>query len=116
MPDEPSNGELGRLITALQQEMHRRMDTLNVRFGEFVPQNLYEQQNRYIAETLSRLNSDLQRVTDLHAKLEDDLEAYQREESKRREAERQGRLYQMIVPVFMGLLSAAIAIWAVSSK
>ena len=116
MPDEPSNGELGRLITSLQGELHRRMDTLNVRMGEFVPQNLYEQNNRYLSEALNRLHADLQRTTEANSKLEDDFEQYQRDEAKRREAERQSRLYQMIVPVIMGLLSAAIAIWAVASK
>lgn len=116
MPDEPSNGELGRLITALQGELHRRMDTLNVRMGEFVPQNLYEQNNRYLQETLNRLHSELQRTTEANATLEDSFDQYQRDEIRRREAERQGRLYQMIVPIIMGLLSAAIAVWAVASK
>jgi hypothetical protein len=116
MADEPSNGELGRLIAALQGETQRRMDTLNVRLGEFVPQILFEQNNRYLTESISRLHSELQRALEMNSKLEDDFEQYQRDEAKRREAERQGRLYQMVVPVFLGLLSSAIAIWAVSSK
>ncbi|TGB13831.1 hypothetical protein [Streptomyces sp. MZ04] len=116
MADEPSNGELGRLISSLQGEMHRRMDTLNVRLGEFVQQNVYDTHNRYTAEALARLQSDVQQARVENAKLEDDLEQHQRDEAKRREDERQRRLYQAVIPVLLAIMSAAIAVWAVVSK
>lgn len=116
MADEPTNSELGRLITSLQGEMHRRMDTLNTRLAEFVPTNVYQVQSQYVAERLAQLQADLQKVHDARDALEDALEQYQREESARRERERQARLYQLVVPLLLCLVSSAIAVWAVVAR
>lgn len=116
MPDEPSNAELGRLITSLQGEMHRRLDTLNTRLTEFVPQNVYTVQTQYVGERLAHLHTETQKARDACEALENAFEQYQRDERDRRERERQSRMYQLTVPVLLALLSAAIAIWAVVSK
>ncbi|SDL27490.1 hypothetical protein [Streptomyces indicus] len=116
MADEPSLGELGRQIGTLQVEMHRRLDTLNQRLTEFVPQNLYAERSQYISERLSQAQVDVQKVRDLYDQLENSFEQYQRDERDRRERERQSRMYQLTVPILLALLSAAVAIWAVVSK
>ncbi|MEV5941288.1 hypothetical protein [Streptomyces sp. NPDC051994] len=116
MPDEPTNAELGRLIVSLQGEMHRRLDVLNTRLTEFVPQNVYAVQTQYVGERLAYLQSEAQKARDGCEALEDAFEQYQRDERDRRERERQARLYQLTVPVLLAVMSAAIAIWAVVSK
>lgn len=116
MPDEPTNAELGRLIVSLQGEMHRRLDTLNNRLTEFVPQNVYAVQTQYVSERLAHLQGEAQKAKDACEALENAFEQYQRDERDRRERERQARMYQLTVPVLLALLSAAIAIWAVVSK
>jgi hypothetical protein len=48
--------------------------------------------------------------------LETAFETYQLTERDRRERERQARLYQLVVPVLLALLSTAVAIWAVVAQ
>lgn len=116
MPDEPSNGELGRLIGALQVRLDNRFGELNSRLDKVVSLDVYTIQTTYVDQRLGQLQADIQRCSAAHAKLEDDFEQYQRDEAKRRETERQARMYQLTVPVLLALLSAAVAVWAVVSK
>lgn len=113
MADEPSNGELGRLIAGLEARIGTSFAELNSRLDKVVTLDVYTIQVTHFEQRLAQLQSDLQRCADANAKLEDDFEQYQRAERDRREAERQKRLYQAVVPVLLGLLSAAIAVWAV---
>lgn len=113
MVDEPTNAELGRLITALQGEMHRRMDTLNSRLSEFVPQNVYAVQTQYFSERLAQMQADVRKASDANEALENAFEQYQRDERDRRERDRQSRLYQAIIPIAFGVLTLAVAVWAV---
>ena len=99
MAEEPSNGELGRQIGALQSMLASRFSELNSRLDKMVSLDVYTIQTTYVEQRLSHLQSEIQRCVSERAQLEDDLEAYQRDEAKRREAERQARLYQLIVPV-----------------
>lgn len=109
---QPSNGELYRLIGRLDN----RFGELNTRLDKVVSLDVYAIQTTYVERRLAELQADLQRAHDNAGKQEDVFEAYQREESKRREEERQKRLYQAVIPVFLGVLSVAVAIWAVVSK
>lgn len=116
MAEEPSNGELGRQIGALQSMLSSRFSELNTRLDKMVSLDVYTVQTTYVEQRLSQNQSDIQRVASDVAKLEDDFEQYQREEARRREAERQTRLYQLIVPVAICLISSVIAIWAVVAQ
>ncbi|WP_262059653.1 hypothetical protein [Streptomyces sp. STR69] len=116
MAEEPSNGELGRQIGALQATLSSRFSELNQRLDRMVSLDVYTVQTTYVDQRLAQLQADIQRCASENAKLEDDFEQYQREEAKRREAERQARLYQLIVPVAMCIISSVIAIWAVVAK
>ncbi|MGW5696048.1 hypothetical protein ACWEWX_35560 [Streptomyces asiaticus] len=116
MADEPSNGELGRLIAALQARLDNRFGELNSRLDKVVSLDVYTIQTTYVDQRLSQLQTDIQQVRTEAATLEDDFEKYQRDESRRREDERQRRLYQAIIPVLLCVVSSAIAIWAVISK
>ncbi|AYN37982.1 hypothetical protein D9753_02330 [Streptomyces dangxiongensis] len=113
---EPSNGELGRLIGALQSTLDNRFAELNSRLDKMVSLDVYTIQTTHVEQRLAQLQTENQRSMDAIAKLEDDFEAYQREEAKRRDAERQTRLYQLIVPVAVCLISSVIAVWAVVAK
>lgn len=114
MPDEqPTNGELGRLIGALRSTLDSRFGELNSRLDKMVSLDVYTIQTTHMEQRLAQLQTDLQRCMDANSKLEDDFEAYQRAESERRERERQARLYQLIVPVVVCLVSSVIAIWSV---
>lgn len=111
-PNLVTLGELGRQIGRLDN----RFGELNARLDKVVSHDVYAIQTAYTEQRLSQLQAELQRASDATGKLEDDFEQYQRDESKRREDERQRRLYQAIVPVLLGLLSVAVAVWAVISK
>ncbi|MFI5973494.1 hypothetical protein [Streptomyces sp. NPDC051452] len=116
MTDEPSNGELGRLIGSLQQSLDNRFSELNSRLDKMVSLDVYTIQTTHVEQRISQLQADIQRCGTESAQLEDAFEAYQRDEAKRRDAERQARLYQLIVPVAICLISSVIAIWAVVGK
>ena len=111
-PNLVTLGELGRQIGRLDN----RFAELNTRLDKVVSSDVYAIQTTYVERRLADIQADLQRAVDANNKLEDDFEQYQRDEAKRREDERQKRLYQAIVPVLLGLLSVAVAVWAVISQ
>ncbi|CAM5588646.1 hypothetical protein [Streptomyces purpurascens] len=116
MPDELSVGELGRTVDALRREVQAMGQGINSRLDKVVSTEVYALQSAYTDQRINALGQELQKERDANAALENAFEQYQRDERDRRERERQARLYQMIVPVLMGLLSAAIAVWAVVAK
>jgi hypothetical protein len=116
MPDEPSNGELGRLIGALQARLDSRFSELNSRLDKVVSLDVYTIQTTYVDQRLAQLQTEVQRLRDEREQLEHDFEQYQITERDRRDRERQARLYQLIVPVVICIVSSAIAIWAVVVK
>lgn len=116
MPDDLSVGELGRAVGALRQEVQAMGQGINSRLDKVVSTEVYALQSAYTDQRINQLGQELQKVRDERDALENAFEAYQLSERDRRERDRQARLYQMIVPVLMGLLSAAIAIWAVVAK
>jgi len=113
---EPSNGELGRLIGALQTRLDSRFGELNARLDKVVSLDVYTIQTTHVEQRLAQLQAEIQRCSDAGAALEDQFEQYQRDEAKRREVERQQRLYSAIIPVLIAVVSSAIAIWAVVAK
>lgn len=116
MPEEPSNGELGRLIGSLQNRLDSRFGELNARLDKVVSLDVYTIQSTYVDQRLAQLQGDIQRVSDRYDQLEDTFEQYQRDEAKRREDERQKRLYQAIIPIFTCLVATVVAVWAVVAK
>ncbi|MDR3080466.1 MAG: hypothetical protein LBV60_05980 [Streptomyces sp.] len=116
MPDELSVGELGRSVTALRQEIQSLGHGLNARLDKVVSTEVYSLQSAYIDQRITALSQDLQKEKDARDALENAFEQYQINERDRRERERQARLYQLIVPVLLALLSAGVAIWAVVAQ
>lgn len=116
MPDELSVGELGRQVGALRQEIHALGQGINSRLDKVVSTEVYTLQSAYTDQRITALGQDVQKISDAQDALENAFDQYQLAERDRRDRERQARLYQMIVPVFMGLLSAAVAVWAVVAK
>lgn len=116
MADEPTNGELSRLIGQLDTRFQNRFSELNTRLDKVVSLDVYTIQTTHIEQRLAGLQTEIQRCSDANKTLEDQFEQYQRDVAKQREDERQKRLYQAIVPVLLGLLSVAVAIWAVVSQ
>lgn len=116
MADEPSNGELSRLIGRVDISVQGRFAELSARLDKLVSTELYTVQTTYFEQRIAALQTENQRNADAVAALENDLEQYQRDQSQRREDDRQKRLYQAVIPVFLALLSVAVAVWAVVSK
>ncbi|MCX4703852.1 hypothetical protein [Streptomyces sp. NBC_01373] len=116
MPEDLSVGELGRTVDALRREVQAMGHGINSRLDKVVSTEVYALQSAYTDQRINALSQEVQKVRDERDALEDAFEAEKLAERDRRERERQARLYQMIVPVLMGLLSAAIAIWAVVAK
>ncbi|MCF2130100.1 hypothetical protein L1I79_27260 [Strepomyces sp. STD 3.1] len=113
MAEEPSNGELGRLIAGLELRIGTSFAELNSRLDKVVTLDVYTIQTTHFEQRLAQIQADLQQVRSDRDSLEDAFEQYQLTERDRREAERQKRLYQAVIPVLLALLSAAIAVWAV---
>jgi hypothetical protein len=116
VPDELSVGELGRAVAALRQEIQAMGQGINQRLDKVVSTEVYTLQSAYTDQRITAISQDVQKVADARDALENAFEAYQLAERDRREQERQKRLYQAVIPVLLGLLSAAIAIWAVVAK
>lgn len=116
MPDELSVGELGRAVSALRQEIQAMAQGINSRLDKVVSTEVYSLQSAYTDQRITALSQDLQKAEDARETLERAFEQYQLAERDRRERERQARLYQMIVPVLMGMMAAAISVWAVVAK
>jgi lipopolysaccharide export LptBFGC system permease protein LptF len=114
--DDLSVGELGRTVEALRHEIQVMGHGINARLDKVVSTEVYALQSAYTDQRINALSQEVQKVRDENESLEKEFDTYKTNESERRERERQARLYQMIVPVLMGLLSAAIAIWAVVAK
>jgi len=111
MGEELSNGELGRQIESLQRLISTRFAELNSRLDKVVSQDVYAIQSGHVEQRLAQLGTDIQQCKDAADKLEDDFERYQISERDRREADRQRRLYQAVVPILLALLAAVIAVW-----
>lgn len=116
MPEEPSNGELGRLIAGLQSRLDSRFSELNSRLDKMVSVDVYTIQTTHIDQRLAHLQSDVQQVRTERDQLEITFATYQREETRRREEERQKRLYQAIIPILTCLLATIVAVWAVVTR
>lgn len=116
MAEDLSVGELGRTVEALREEIRAMGQGINSRLDKVVSTEVYALQSAYTDQRINALGQEVQKVRDERDTLENDFEKYRLDERDRRERDRQGRLYQMIVPVLMGLLSAAIAVWAVIAK
>lgn len=116
MPDDQTVGELGRAVTALRQEIQAMGQGINARLDRVVSTEVYALQTAYTDQRLTQLSQDVQKVSDARETLETAFETYQLAERDRRERERQARLYQLVVPVLLALLSAGIAVWAVVAQ
>lgn len=116
MADEPGNGELGRSLESLRKELRDGMAGINTRLDRVVSTEVYTLQSAHTDQRINLLGQEIQKVRDERDTLERDFDRYQLDEARRRDRERQSRLYLMIVPVLLGLLSAAVAIWAVTKR
>lgn len=114
MPEDPLTvGELGRMVGALRADLQTMVVGLNSRLDRVVSTEVYTLQSAHTDQRINDQARELQAARDEHKKLEDAFEAYQKSELARRERDRQARLYQMILPILVCLVSSAIAIWAV---
>lgn len=116
MPEELSVGELGRTVNALRSEIQTLGQGINARLDRVVSTEVYSLQSAYTDQRIGALGQEVQKERDEREALEIAFSNYRQAETDRRERERQARLYQAIIPVLMGLASAAIAIWAVVGK
>lgn len=89
---------------------------INARLDKVVSTEVYSLQSAYTDQRITQLSQELQKASDARETLENQFEHYQLQERDRRERERQARLYQLIVPVLIALLSAGVAIWAVVAQ
>jgi hypothetical protein len=114
--DDLTVGELGRMVGALRADLQGMIQGINARLDRVVSTDVYTLQSAHTDQRITDLTRDLQAARSDIKVLEDAFEAYKLAEAARRERERQARLYQMVVPVLLALLSAAVAIWAVTAS
>lgn len=116
-------GELGRMVGGLRADLQTMAAGINSRLDRVVSTDVYAIQSAHVDQRLADLAREAQAAHAECRKLEDALDAhkkalddYKLAEAARRERERQTRLYQLIVPILIALLSAAIAVWAVTAR
>ncbi len=67
MADEPTNGELGRLIESLRTDMREDMGQLNQRLDKVVPMDVYTIEKTQLGDRVTALETarekDAERVT-----------------------------------------------------
>ncbi|WP_329214770.1 hypothetical protein OG352_05120 [Streptomyces sp. NBC_01485] len=67
MADEPTNGELGRLIEALRSEMREDLGALNTRLDRVVPLDVYTIEKTQMSKRIDALEAartaDAERLT-----------------------------------------------------
>ena len=107
-------GELGRMVGGLRTDLQTMAAGINSRLDRVVSADVYAIQSAHVDQRLAELAREVQSARDDYRKLEEAFDAYKLSEAARRERERQARLYQAIVPILIALLSAAVAIWAVT--
>ncbi|MDQ0795564.1 hypothetical protein [Streptomyces sp. B1I3] len=64
MADEPSNGELGRLIQALRDDVREDLGNLNGRLDSFVSQDVYTIEKTQINARVTTLETQRERDAD----------------------------------------------------
>ncbi|KNB54148.1 hypothetical protein [Streptomyces caatingaensis] len=111
-----SVGELGRIIDALRREFHEGMAGINARLDRLVSSDVHTLQMAHAEQCIASLDRDLQKECEARSTLERQFESYRLAEAERREKERQTRLYQAVVPLLVGLVAAAVAVWGVVVK
>ncbi|MCC3769455.1 hypothetical protein [Streptomyces sp. UNOC14_S4] len=103
-------------VDALRREFQDGMAGITARLDRLVSADVYTLQSAHTGERISALAQGLQREVEAREALESQIERYQLAEAERRERDRQARLYHATVPVIIGLIAAATALWGVMAK
>ncbi|MFI2367314.1 hypothetical protein [Streptomyces sp. NPDC018833] len=64
MSDEPTNGELGRLIESLRTDMREDLGQLNARLDRVVPMDVYTIEKTALSERVSTLETQREKDAD----------------------------------------------------
>ncbi|MBH1939172.1 hypothetical protein I5Q34_33780 [Streptomyces sp. AV19] len=109
--DALSVGELGRIVEAMRREFHEGLAGINSRLDRLVSSDVHTLQMTHAEQCIAALDRDLQKECEARSALKRQFERYQLAEVERREGDRKTRLYQAVVPLLMGLVAAAVAVW-----
>jgi ABC-type phosphate transport system auxiliary subunit len=104
--DEPSLGELGRLIQLLRGDVREDMAAINNRLDKLVSADVYAAEKAAMAKDISDLGKDLEQLA---AKQERDVVAIQEQRSQDVNRVTQTRRY-MVASVIIPILGLAIPI------
>jgi hypothetical protein len=104
--DEPSLGELGRLIQLLRGDVREDMAAINNRLDKLVSADVYAAEKAAMAKDISDLGKDLEQLA---AKQERDVVAIQEQRSQDANRVTQTRRY-MVASVIIPILGLAIPI------
>jgi hypothetical protein len=105
--DEPSLGELGRLIQLLRGDVREDMAAITARLDKLVSADVYAAEKEAIAKDISDLGRGLERLA---AKQEQDVKALQEQRSQDANRVTQTRRYlvaSVIIPI-LGLVIPVI--------
>lgn len=106
MADEPSLGELGRLIQLLRGDVREDMAAINARLDKLVSADVYAAEKEAMAKDISDLGKDLERLA---AKQERDMTTVQEQRSQDANRVTQTRRY-MVASVIIPILGLVIPI------
>ena len=106
MSDEPSLGELGRLIQALRGDVREDMAAINSRLDKLVSADVYAAEKAAMAKDISDLSKDLDQLA---AKQERDVAAIQEQRSQDANRVTQTRRY-MVASVIIPVLGLVIPV------
>lgn len=115
MADEPSNGELSRLILALRSDVRDDIGQINVRLDRLVSADVYAVEKAVITKAIDDLAVALERIA---TKQQQDVEAMQRqrrEDANRVTQTRRWLVASVFIPL-MGLILPVVLFLASSGS
>lgn len=110
MPDEPSLGELGRLIQALRGDVRDDMAGINSRLDRLVSADVYAAEKAAMETRINDIAKDLETANTKHTADVDKLHELRQKDADRVTQTRRWLIASVIVPLFGIIVPLLVAL------
>lgn len=109
-PDEPSLGELGRLIQALRGDVRDDMANISSRLDRLVSADVYAAEKAALEKDISDLSKDVDRLSAKQQQDINNIHEHHRKETDRVTQTRRWLIATVIVPLFGIIVPLLVAL------